>query len=532
MRSFLLILLSVISIDALARVEVSVSQTGGREIDFSIDSLAIEEIELQGKSFTKVELAGVEGYKGIDYQIGAPQLPVIRLYTYSHPQVTFNGAGKFQMLNKHLVPSQKSVVKLPRARIDFDMDLQKYQSNEFYPQADYKVEKAGSIRGQQRYLLTIYPVKYNPMKRIIEVRSQFSIRDQMPQSSEPEANNILFVVGAAFENSPSLQRYRDFHHELGNETEILVYGNGIENPNELRDAIQRNYHSSGTTHIIIVGDASDVPGKSARHISGTTDHFYRAIDTEDYESDINGPDVRLARISVSNESQLEDVVDKFISYQRRTEREFWQNQVSFIATDDRRFYRVSEGTHDYVIDTWTRQNGYVGDYPSARSMGGDKLYAIGTNAVGSDVFRMMSEGRNFIIYSGHGYNNGWAGPNVGRSDIKRLQDASVNPFVIGFACDTGDYRQTETFAEVWLRHPAGAISYWGSMDSSYWDEDDIMEKRLFDKMFAGEYEIGSLFNHSLEQVWAHYGGAGYSKYYWESYTAFTDPSINIRVGHQ
>ena len=142
----------------------------------------------------------------------------------------------------------------------------------------------------------------------------------------------------------------------------------------------------------------------------------------------------------------------------------------------------------------------------------------------------VEDGRNWITYSGHGYTGGWAGPDMTTNDVHGLNDPTSMPFVLGFACDTGDYRPAETFAEVWQRNPNGAILYWGSVDSSYWDPDDILEKRLYDGIFAGKREIADILDHALSEHYAHFGGGGFSKYYWESYTAFTDPTITLRTG--
>ena len=95
---------------------------------------------------------------------------------------------------------------------------------------------------------------------------------------------------------------------------------------------------------------------------------------------------------------------------------------------------------------------------------------------------------------------------------------------------TGDYRLPESFAETWIRHPAGAIVFWGSMDSTYWDEDDILERRMFDAVYRdGLREFGKMTDYGLTEVWRQYGGAGKSKYYWETYTIFGDPSLELRT---
>jgi hypothetical protein len=70
------------------------------------------------------------------------------------------------------------------------------------------------------------------------------------------------------------------------------------------------------------------------------------------------------------------------------------------------------------------------------------------------------------------------------------------------------------------------------MDSSYWDEDDILERRMFDGIFTQKkLNFGEITDHALSEVWKHYGGKNRSAYYWETYHVFGDPSINLRINN-
>ena len=120
---------------------------------------------------------------------------------------------------------------------------------------------------------------------------------------------------------------------------------------------------------------------------------------------------------------------------------------------------------------------------------------------------------------------------MGQAEVKSLTSATSSlPFVISNACVTADYRVDESFAETWQRHEWGAVMYYGSMDSSYWDEDDILEKRMFDGIFLDKKSnFGDITNNAMAGVWKQYGGANRSIYYWETYHMFGDPSITLRL---
>src|SRR5690606_12635198 len=154
----------------------------------------------------------------------------------------------------------------------------------------------------------------------------------------------------------------------------------------------------------------------------------------------------------------------------------WLSGAAFLATSDSYHWDIAEGTHNMVIDAYTKELGYFGGFPQSDMLGGDKLYAISHGAGNVDVMRALSAGRSFVIYSGHGWTGGWVGPDMNSSDVLSLTNPDNLPFVVGFACDTADYRGEGGIAEAWQRHPNGAVVYWGSYNSSYWDEDDILQQ--------------------------------------------------------
>ena len=281
-------------------------------------------------------------------------------------------------------------------------------------------------------------------------------------------------------------------------------------------------------YVVVIGDDSDVPAHESDTIAGITDHYYACMDA-DYAKDIFTPDLAVGRIAVADEAQLAVVLKKYTNYTNGTFRTMdWVNSVSFLGTDDR--YEVAEGTHNYVIDTYTKAKGYTGVFPSAReAAGGDRLYAITNRATTDDVMKAIGLGRSIVDYSGHGANTYWAGPEFDQSNVRALK-ASGLPFVISNACITGDFRVGESFAETWQRHEFGAVMFWGSMDSTYWDEDDILERRMFDGIFRDKTLVfGDITRFAMVEMAKFYGNAGRSAYYFETYHMFGDPSMTLRV---
>jgi hypothetical protein len=520
-----------------AMATVSMKETmSSKMFQFAVDSIQLKNKIIEGQAFQVAGLVGVDGFTGVRHEVGAPEIPVIRFF------VEANSASDIQVtpsmmksvasynLQTELKPSLESVEKVPGANYKI-VKSYSYKSQEVFPGLDYEVTPAGSVRGHKQFMVTLYPVDYVGATNTLKVSRSFSVnvKKAVDTRSEYALDGLVFVVSPKFKNSQSLIQYMELKKAQGLEVSRIDLGMGA-NAEQIRGKIKALYASKpNLKYAIIVGEASDAPGKTSTLIEGLTDHYFAAIDTNNYESDINGPDIAVGRFAAASESQLATMIKK---YSRYIKGEFssmaWTGNVSFLATNDR--WELAEGTHNYVVDNYTRSLGYLGTFPDLAQKGGDKLYAITYHADTPEVMKSISQGRSVIDYSGHGANTFWDAPRVSQEDVRSLGSSSSLPFVISNACITGDYRVDESFAETWQRHEWGAVMFWGSMDSTYWDEDDILEKRMFDGIFkSGLKTFGSITTNALAEVWKHYGGQERSSYYWETYHMFGDPSITLRL---
>lgn len=504
-------------------------------------SLLSYKFEIESMSFNKtkagqeVNLEGVHGYEAVLSEPGKALLPVIRFYALANSASDIN----VQFISKksnlesvsEIAPAQHSRVKLPNQVQKFARNKSAYSSNKFYPSVNYSVEKAGSVKGQKQFLVTLYPVQYNAALSSIRSTNQFevSVVKNEALNKNSRQKSFAFIIGKQFEGSASIATYKEYKESLGfNVREVIVTSSMT--PTAIREKVQALYNDANYNlqYALIFGDNEHVPGKDADHISGVTDHYYRAIDTNNYESDINSPDIGVGRVTIKSEKELEVVIAKFMKYSKGNFRNInWLSKAAFLATNDR--YTVAEGSHNYVIDTYTAGKQYAGMFPQADQVGGDKLYAITNRASHQNVIDMFNLGRTIINYSGHGATTYWDSPRFTQDDVRNISAGNALPFVISNSCITGEFTARESFGETWIKAKNGAIMFWGSMDSTYWDEDDILERRMYDGLFTlNKRTFAEITQHALKEHWKHYGGNGKSKYYWETYVTFGDPSIKLK----
>lgn len=497
--------------------------------DISADGMEVQKVSIEGREFNKLSLIGVDQMTAVHYEVGAPHIPVLRFYAKADKKSDI----KVSVLEtksiseksiSNILPVLPSLEKTSGNRYDSN-DL--VVSKEFLTENSYQIEEVGIERGEHKFLITLFPISFEG--NVASLKRSFKVELKKPTFSfipMEEQDGIVFIVGSKFKNSSSIKSYIKLKETFGFKTFTLNVSEN--NPDKIRDELKSlQAKNKNIKFALIIGDAEDISGKDSEHISGTTDHYYAALG-EDYQSDINSPDLFVGRITAKNNPELDKIFGKMTKYLNDSySTQSLLDHISFIATDDR--YEVAEGTHNYVIDTYTKKAKYKGVFPKKNQAGGDKLYAITHKASTENVMEAISKGRTIINYSGHGAHTYWAGPVVTQENVRSLKSTTF-PFVISNACITGDFREEESFAETWIRHENGAIVFLGSLDSSYWDEDDIFEKRMFDGIFTlNKQNFGEINDFGLAETWRHYGGEGRSKYYRETYHLFGDPSLKIKL---
>jgi hypothetical protein len=111
------------------------------------------------------------------------------------------------------------------------------------------------------------------------------------------------------------------------------------------------------SYVLLVGDTNSMPTWTGPEIGTSTDLYYGTMDGgEDWH-----PDIGRGRFPVRSAEQATIMVNKYLEYGGLTGQEPWLKTASFPATCDN--WPVAEGTHNYVIDTYTASGGWAGNFP-------------------------------------------------------------------------------------------------------------------------------------------------------------------------
>ena len=542
---------TVAAVPAPAAPALAVSSDGLAGLRVAAETIGLDVRSIDNKAGQFIEITWPDA--ATFGEIGAPALPVIRRLFIAPPGATLSWSAEVGAAvtidqttlgrSVRVMPVQPPVEKLPGALENavFQMDEAVYALDADVSDGRVSVQELGIVRGQRLCLLEIRPVGYNPVKQVLTVYPQITADVRFDGSAAPRetlsvmpglsnivlnpdilplyetrgAGNFLIVTANAF--SSAIGSFVSAKQAQG--FTVTTWVPTTPTTAAIKAHIQSLWGTpDAPAYVLLVGDTDTIPnwvGQGAD--SPATDLQYVCMDgASDWY-----PDIAIGRFPAATAAQLTAIVDKTLYYESGV----WADpnyvkRAVFMASNDN--YTVSEGTHNWVISTYMVPNEIVSD----------KLYCHTYNATTTQVTAAFNNGRFFGIYSGHGAVDYWAdGPVFHQSDVNALVNANKYAFVCSFSCLTGQYTAAECFMETWVRAAnKGAAAAWGSSVTSYWTEDDILEKKLFDVIYDANQpsvakELGPVILETKLRYLAHFGSGGSTRRYFEMYNLFGDPAL-------
>jgi len=536
------------------------SDQTGLTLELSLHGFNAGAIETDGGTFTRLGVPGC----GVSTAIGRASLPTLRelvqLPAGADARVSVTALETRELtlaelgLQHRILPLQPPVEKVPGAleSAPFVIDSEYYASLGA-PHEWASVASGGTFRGIDFAELAVSPVRYDPGAGTLECATRIVVEVDFA-GGDPGATAVLmeryanpyvrktardlFINHESFEGrydiplpigylivthddfESAIQPLADWKSQKGYDVTVVATsdipgGNTKEN---IKSYIEDAYDTWAVppTFVLLVGDTGYISHwVGTQSSSPSTDLYYVTMDgTSDWQ-----PDIWIGRFSCTSAAQVTNLVNKTVEYETfdLTSGTDWIKKAVFMASEDN--YTVSEGTHDYVIREHLDPAGYASD----------RLYSHTYNATTAQVTAAFNNGRSLGIYSGHGAVTYWAdGPQFTATNVNALTNSDMLPLVHSYSCLTGQF-SSSCFGETWINATdKGALVFWGSSVTSYWDEDDVLEKGSFEALFDEGYTWACGISHrALYHLYTHYSGGGSTRRYFEMYNILGDPSVEI-----
>jgi hypothetical protein len=507
-------------------------------------------------------------------RIGSPRMPMITAVldvplgatvtvTVSEAGYSEAGLGDWGLANR-IVPALEPVPKLAGSRPRFVLDRDVYRADSYYPGPLAEVidnsPRAGLARGHRLVTVALYPVQYNPASgriryyRSLRARVDFkggdpaATRAGIMEHYSPHFEEMIRRMTVNYDqgdikapvalpcrydifHGPSFaaaaQRLADWKARKGYKVRINDAGGWTAA--RLNDSIR--LRSPRATYVVLIGDPNAsggdaLPASATGSSSGDqTDLYYAECDESGYL-----PDLFSARISVKTSAEAGNAVDKLIKYEKGdfgAAGSAWLRRACLVAGYDGSYQWLGIATGEYCRQILAREG-----YTTVDTL------ILGSSEGKARIVSRVNNGRAWTIYTAHGGQTCWCtSPYWYASQLDGdLTNQDMYTFAAGHCCLANDYQySSDCFGETWPKlQNKGGVSYFGSVPSTYWDEDDWLQRRYFDAVYDSVPgtpglkmpEPGRFTQHALYWIENHTGTTR-KRYYFEAYHVMNDPAMDF-----
>lgn len=472
---------------------ISVATTRGYSTALEVDCPEINLGEIEVLGAKAVTVTAPEATHSFDK--GAPTLPRYSAMVMIDParrplfQVTSLESEVIE-IDARVVPSKGNFTR------DIDPNSVPYTFGEMYAEdawfpADDNLATMGEpfiFRDIRGVSLVVNPVQYNPVQNKLRIHKRLRVS---VKSDDQPSKNILKNAGPIskvfepiykktfvnFEQSakrlPRLSEagrlliisYDDFmtpmkpfvewKKKLGMQVKLVpLSAVGVTNT-DIHAFIQDEYNQGGLTHVILVGDAEQVPTLKGVRERADSDPCYVKLAGDDHV-----PDAIISRITANTKDEVAYQVAKFVNYERfPTKDHQWYTSLLGVASRE-----GSTPDYEYI----NRSHAVL-----LKAMFTKEYTAYEPTATKAMIFDAVNEGVSLINYLGHGSGTSWGTTRFNNTDVNKLANGWKLPIIIDVACVNGRFVKYTGFGETWLRsgdidNPAGAVAYAGATTNMEW----------------------------------------------------------------
>ena len=537
-------------------------------------------------------------YMGEDFgrtqKVGIPELPtynkLIEIPYGAEIQIEYkNVVTESISLDRYgknkVIPSQKSLSKSKDFE-PFIIDGKVYSSNSFVGYDLVRVEQLGFMSSMRLARLVICPIKYNPVENVIEIVRSFDVtikfvnadikstinakriynnqQSSFLKSSVLNSKNLSATVSDSPLNRPlkmiilsdpmfeeTLQPFIRWKREKGIEIVEVYKGDaGVGTTNSSIKSYLKSLWDNSTAdapaadYLLICGDTQQIPSFNAvtkPEDPAPTDLYYA-----EYTGDFL-PDVFYGRFSAQTVQQMENIINKVISYEQ-----FLFQDTSFLK---KTLLIAGKETSAPAPTCGNGQVNYAKQYlknnPSIDTL---IYYNPSSGSYSSQIRDSISQkGFSYINYTAHCDEMGWSSPSLSATNINSMTNYGKFPMFINNCCLSNKFDVNECLGEAILRaNNKGGIGAIGGSNYTYWYEDfywSVGSKSLnlnptYDANNLGAYDrLFHKYNEPFNKWYITSGqimqggnlavqqyGSDLSNYYWEIYHLMGDPSLMPYVG--
>ncbi len=488
---------------AASGISVKASKGFNTELEVNAPELKTDQIDVLGKPALSLSLPNGQ----VSFEKGAPALPYFTALVMIDPKK--NVSFKVSRSEAEVIPLDMPVAP-SKGNFTRDVDPssvpytygETYTKDAWYPSDDKLVAMDSpfifrDIRGVR---LLVNPVQYNPVQNKIRIHRNFTVTVEYvdgkgvntiskPQGIskvyEPIYRKAFVNFAGAAKRLPRLEEngrlliichdslleaigpFVAWKQKCGIAVVVAKSSEAGATNKDILAFIQKEYDKGGLTHIMIVGDAEQVPTLKGVKENADSDPCYTKLAGNDHV-----PDCIISRLSATTPTEVAYQVAKFVNYEQfpsTGDDAKWYHRAVGIASNQGNptdFARCEELR--VALEAWKFVNT-------------DKIYDPTANK--AMVAAAVNEGRSLINYIGHGSTTSWGTTYFSNTDCAALTNGWKMPIIWSVACVNGAFVGKTCFCEAWMRSgdiekPRGAVAIFGASTNQEWVPPCIVQAEI------------------------------------------------------
>ena len=451
-------------------VKLLTKSPGGLTLELDIPSVELSELELDGQIFQALDLTA-GGHLGA---VGQPALPtftrLVALPSGSGVSVRVIDRETTDLGTLRLAPNQDIVSADKVGPVRFDTALYAAAPAS---EIGVTVGEPALMHGLRVVPVTFSPVAHDPVSgrteiaRRLTVEVTFSGRDDRNDKAAqphfiPESFAEIFAAEVAgYErgdvatgpgsyimicpnNSTVLSivdRLADWRRRQGYNVEVVTTATTGTSNSSIKTWLQGRYNDiePPLEFVTLVGDATGavtIPSwrEYESGYTGEGDHDYTTLEGGDVLADVH-----LGRLSVTNTSQLQIVVDKIVDYESAPD----MSQTNWFTTAGLTGDPSSSGYSTIWVNQYVKEQLLDLNYT--------RIDTIWSGNYLTQMLATINQGESYFTYRGY-----WHMSGMTESHILSLSNGQQLPFACILTCDTGSFWDDTTCrSEAFLRAANG-----------------------------------------------------------------------------